>query len=64
MVNTDAEVWENGIQPVGSHTNERVTGKNKDTATPARWATAEYNYIASDLVAAPKLKGDPQENCN
>ena len=31
MANSDAEVWENGIQPVGSYTNKRVTGKNKDS---------------------------------
>ena len=64
MENTDAEVWENGIQPVGSYTNKRVTGKNKDTATPARWAAAGYNCIAHDGMAAPKLKGDLPEKCN
>ena len=57
----DAEVWENRIQPVGSYTNKRVTGKNKETATPVRWATAGHNCIANDMA---KLKGDLPEKCN
>ena len=64
MANNDAKTSENRIQPVGSYTNKRVTGKNKDTATPARWATAGHVCIASDVVAGPKLKGDLPEKCN